>query len=222
MGVWFDKMNNCFYRFTHERSCDKKYSCTFLQSWWAVHASYTFISEFPLSLHCLRLNTTNIFKIVLCSAQTLVLKCMLCKICWVARSAWLEFPHFNRHCPRRIRHTAKWPTETQISFTLHERSTTYLQTVLTVTSLIRVSLNAYLSTTAALYRPYLTFLSLLVTLSTNRFNIQQFYPLPKLYFCVLYLSRNKQRQHKRIGFYNRHEKCLLRGTDWVFKGLMST
>jgi hypothetical protein len=24
-------------------------------------------------------------------------------------------------------------------------------------------------------------------------------------------------QHKLIGFYNRVEKCLLRGTDWVFK-----
>jgi len=24
-------------------------------------------------------------------------------------------------------------------------------------------------------------------------------------------------QHKLIGFYNREEKCLQRGTDWVFK-----
>jgi len=24
-------------------------------------------------------------------------------------------------------------------------------------------------------------------------------------------------QHKLIGFYNRDEKCLERGTDWVFK-----
>jgi len=24
-------------------------------------------------------------------------------------------------------------------------------------------------------------------------------------------------QHKLIGFYNRYEKCLQRGTDWVFK-----
>jgi len=24
-------------------------------------------------------------------------------------------------------------------------------------------------------------------------------------------------QHKMIGFYNRDEKCLQRGTDWVFK-----
>ena len=27
-------------------------------------------------------------------------------------------------------------------------------------------------------------------------------------------------QHKLIGFYNRDEKCLQRGTDWVFKWLM--
>jgi hypothetical protein len=26
-----------------------------------------------------------------------------------------------------------------------------------------------------------------------------------------------QLQHKLIGFYNRDEKCLQRGTDWVFK-----
>ena len=25
--------------------------------------------------------------------------------------------------------------------------------------------------------------------------------------------------HKLIGFYNRVEKCLLRGTNWVFKGI---
>jgi hypothetical protein len=24
-------------------------------------------------------------------------------------------------------------------------------------------------------------------------------------------------QYKQIGFYNRDEKCLQRGTDWVFK-----
>jgi len=55
----------------------------------------------------------------------------------------------------------------------------------------------------------------------QQFNIQQMYDLPTLYLCVLYLSENKQRlaflQHKLIGLYNRDEKCLLRGTDWVFK-----
>ena len=38
-------------------------------------------------------------------------------------------------------------------------------------------------------------------------------------FCV-YLRTNSDLchlQHKLIGFYNRDEKCLLRGTDWVFK-----
>ena len=38
-------------------------------------------------------------------------------------------------------------------------------------------------------------------------------------FCV-YLRTNSDLchlQHKLIGFYNRDEKCLLRGRDWVFK-----
>ena len=56
----------------------------------------------------------------------------------------------------------------------------------------------------------------------QQFNIQQMYVLPTLYLCVLYLSENKKSdlchlQHKLIGFYNRDEKCLQRGTNWVFK-----
>jgi len=54
----------------------------------------------------------------------------------------------------------------------------------------------------------------------QQFNIQQLYALPTLYLCVLYLSENSDLchlQHKLIGFYNRDEKCLLHGTDWVFK-----
>ena len=54
----------------------------------------------------------------------------------------------------------------------------------------------------------------------QQFNIQQLYVLPTLYLCVLYLSENKQQlvsQHKLICFYNRDGKCLLRGTNWVFK-----
>jgi len=38
-------------------------------------------------------------------------------------------------------------------------------------------------------------------------------------FCI-YLRTNSEfchLQHKLIGFYNRDEKCLQRGTDWVFK-----
>ena len=55
----------------------------------------------------------------------------------------------------------------------------------------------------------------------QQFNIQQLYVLPTLYyvFCI-YLRTNSDMchlQHKLIGFYNRDEKCLLRGTNWVFK-----
>ena len=59
----------------------------------------------------------------------------------------------------------------------------------------------------------------------QQFNIQQLYVLPTLYLCVLYLSENKQRlvplHHKMIGFYNRDDKCLLRGSlRFVFEGLI--
>ena len=53
----------------------------------------------------------------------------------------------------------------------------------------------------------------------QQFNIQQLYALPTLYLCV-YLRTNSDLchlQHKLIGFYNRDEKCLLRGTNWVFE-----
>ena len=55
----------------------------------------------------------------------------------------------------------------------------------------------------------------------QQFNIQQLYVLPTLYLCVLYYLRTNSDlchlQHKLIGFCNRSEKCLLRGTNWVFK-----
>ena len=55
----------------------------------------------------------------------------------------------------------------------------------------------------------------------QQFNIQQLYALPTPYLYVLYLSENKQDlchlQYKLIGFYNRDEKCLQRGVNWVFK-----
>ena len=28
---------------------------------------------------------------------------------------------------------------------------------------------------------------------------------------------NGQKKHQMIGFYNPDEKCLLRGTNWIFK-----
>jgi hypothetical protein len=50
---------------------------------------------------------------------------------------------------------------------------------------------------------------------------KQFYALPTLYLCVLYLSENKQRFVPLTAytdwFCNRDEKCLQRGSDWVFK-----
>ena len=55
----------------------------------------------------------------------------------------------------------------------------------------------------------------------QHFNIQQLYVLPTLCLCVcIYLRTNSDLchlQHKLIGFYNLVEKCLLRGTNWVFK-----
>ena len=38
-------------------------------------------------------------------------------------------------------------------------------------------------------------------------------------FCIHLRTNSDLRhlQHKMIGFYNRDEKCLQRGTDWVFK-----
>jgi hypothetical protein len=66
----------------------------------------------------------------------------------------------------------------------------------------------------------LNWFNLLVTRCTNKFNSQQLYALPTLYFCVVYLRTNSDLchlQHKLVGFYNRDEKYLQRGTDWAFK-----
>ena len=56
----------------------------------------------------------------------------------------------------------------------------------------------------------------------QQFNIQQLYVLPPhcIYVFCIYLRTNSDLchlQHKLIGFYNRDEKCSLRGTNWVFK-----
>ena len=55
----------------------------------------------------------------------------------------------------------------------------------------------------------------------HQFKIKQFYILPTLYLCVLYLPQKKERflppRLKLIGFYNQDEKFLLCGTGWVFK-----
>jgi hypothetical protein len=60
----------------------------------------------------------------------------------------------------------------------------------------------------------------------HQFNIQQLYALPKLYLCVLiYLRTNTDLwhlHHTLIGFYNRDEKYLLRGTDWGYKAVCAS
>jgi len=54
----------------------------------------------------------------------------------------------------------------------------------------------------------------------HQFNIQQMYALSTPYVFCIYLRTKSDLchlQHKLIGFYNRDEKCLQRGTDWAFK-----
>ena len=67
----------------------------------------------------------------------------------------------------------------------------------------------------------LNFKILPVTWRTNSltFNNCTFCPHCIYVFCI-YLRRNSELchlQHELIGFYNGDEKCLLRGTNWVFK-----
>ena len=54
----------------------------------------------------------------------------------------------------------------------------------------------------------------------QQFNIQQLYALPTLFICIVFIWEQNSDlchlQHKLIGFYNGDEKCLLRGTNWVF------
>ena len=67
----------------------------------------------------------------------------------------------------------------------------------------------------------LTFYSLLVTWCTNSLTFNNCTLCPHcIYVFCFYLRTNSDLchlQHKLIGFYNRDEKCLQRGTDWVFK-----
>ena len=56
----------------------------------------------------------------------------------------------------------------------------------------------------------------------QQFSIQQLYALPThcIYVFCIYLRTNSNLCHlhrKLIGFYNRDEKCLLCGTNWVFE-----
>ena len=74
-------------------------------------------------------------------------------------------------------------------------------------------------------KPYPNYINLLKPtghVMHQQFNIQQLYVLPTrcIYVFCICLRTNSDLchlQHKMIGFYNRDEKCLLRGTNWVFK-----
>jgi len=53
------------------------------------------------------------------------------------------------------------------------------------------------------------------------YNIQEFIFWHTVFMCFVFMSGQIATfapiQHKLIGFYNGHVKCLLRGTDWVLK-----
>jgi hypothetical protein len=55
---------------------------------------------------------------------------------------------------------------------------------------------------------------------TNRFETLEMTFCPHcIYVFCIYLRTNSDLcylDHKLIGFYNRDDKCLQRGTDWVF------
>ena len=54
----------------------------------------------------------------------------------------------------------------------------------------------------------------------QQFKVQQFHALPTLCICALYFIWEQTATcatYKLTGFYNRGEKSLLRGTNWVFK-----
>jgi hypothetical protein len=56
----------------------------------------------------------------------------------------------------------------------------------------------------------------------QQFNIQELYALPTLCIRVFHIYLRTKSDlyhlyHKLIGCYNQDEKCLLRGTNWVFK-----
>ena len=67
----------------------------------------------------------------------------------------------------------------------------------------------------------LTFKSPPVTWRTNSLTFNNCTLCPHcIYVFCIYLKTNSDLchlQHKLIGFYNRDEKCLLRGTNWEFK-----
>ena len=89
-------------------------------------------------------------------------------------------------------------------------------------ALLRTQVSApYIRTGLERQHCILTSSSVLVTWCTTSLTFNNCTLCPH-YICVfcIYLRTNSDLchlQHKLIGFYNRDEKCLQRGTDWVFK-----
>jgi len=71
------------------------------------------------------------------------------------------------------------------------------------------------------YNRDLTIYSPVVTICTTSLTFTNCTLCPHcIYVFCIYLRTNSDLchlQHKLIGFYNPDEKCLQRGTDWVFK-----
>jgi hypothetical protein len=87
---------------------------------------------------------------------------------------------------------------------------------------IQGMLEGDLDTTQAIQDTVLmTFYSLPVTWCITSLTINNCTLCPHcIYVFCIYLRTNSDLcylQHKLIGFYNRDEKCLQRGTDWIFK-----
>jgi hypothetical protein len=77
-----------------------------------------------------------------------------------------------------------------------------------------------LACTKLFLSPTLTFQSLPVTWSTNSLTFSNCISAQAVFMCWHLSLKNIDLchlQHKIIGFYNREEKCLQRGTDRVFK-----
>jgi hypothetical protein len=52
----------------------------------------------------------------------------------------------------------------------------------------------------------------------QQFNIQKLYSLSTLYLCIYLRTKQDLLYITSIDwFYNRDDKCLLRGTNWFFK-----
>ena len=135
------------------------------------------------------------------------------------------FPHQDSVCFSLLGHACHIPFPSQPPWWYHltMRSTNHeahTYVIFSVSPRFHLDLSPVLNQPQSTSIP-LTFYSLPVTWCTTSltFNNCTLCPHCIYVFCV-YLRTNSDLchlQHKLIGFYNRGEKCLQRGTDWVFK-----